>query len=329
MNWKRLSAAALAGALTLSGAALAAGEQPIARGAALGSAGLPEGAAWYGLSRPELISAPIPARYAATVTVNGKELEPVTFYNVDPVTYEETEVTMSVADLPGCPGGYVPMRLLCGADPKGYSDWIASEDSAVFSFHKNSLIVDFSDLSVTLEGEKVEGVQAYLDPNGVTFLPVSFLATLPGVEVDDHLEMDTEHYDFTLVVSPLTALADSIKEQAGAVASFELSADDLALAYEIPADAIEELIAYGPMMTSPDTVFIVKVPADKQADVVKGFESYIQRQVDTFSWYLTQHLEKAQNGKIATQGDYVMLFIGEDAAKAVELFEAGVKELEK
>lgn len=313
MNVKRLSAAALALAL---GAALSPA-----------SLALPEGAALYG--RPaEEVSVSIPDKFAAFVTVNGKPLEPVTFYNYDEETFQETEVTMSVDDLPGCPAGYVPMRLLCAADPNGYAEWVTAENSAVFSFHKNSFIVYFDDLSVELDGEKVEGVKAYLDHDGVTFLPVDFLATLPDVEVDDHPEIDTEHYDFTLVVAPIVALANQLREEAGSNASFELTVDDLVNIYNVPAGAIEELAAYAPMMTSPDTVIVAKVSADKQAAVAEAFEAYIKQQVETFTWYLADQLPKAENGKVVTEGEYMMLFIGEDSAKAEELFKAGVAGLE-
>lgn len=296
MNVKRLSAAVLA----------------LALGAAL---------------PPASLAAAIPNRFTAAVTVNGKPLEPVTFYNYDEATSQETEVTMSVDDLPGCPAGYVPMRMLCAADPNGYADWVVSENSAVFSFHKNSFIVNFEDLSVEVDGQKAEGVTAYLDHGGVTFLPVEFLDTLPNVEVNATLDVGAERYDFTLVVAPIVALADQIREEAGSNASFELTVEDLENIYNVPAGAIEELAAYAPLMTSPDTVILAKVPAGQQAAVKEIFEAYIKQQVETFSWYLTDQLPKAENGKVAAEGEYMMLFIGEDSAKAEELFRAGVKEL--
>ncbi len=86
-------------------------------------------------------------------------------------------------------------------------------------------------------------------------------------------------------------------------------------------------MAYGPMMTNPDAVFIAKVSADRQAAVVEGFKAYQQQQIKTFSWYLTDQLPKAQNGRVVTAGDYVMLFMGEDSARAEELFTAGVQTL--
>lgn len=307
MEFKRISAAGLALALcgSLTPALAAETAVPTAR----------------------LISAPIPAGYAAKVLVNGGELQPVTFENVDPVTYESTEVTVDPASLPGAPQGYVPARLVCAADTNnGYTSWIPEENCAVFSLHKSSVTVRFEDLSIKVGGEKVESFSAYL-ADGVTFLPVDFLATLPNVEVDDHPEMDSLRYDIKLVVTPLEELANTIREEAGSNARFEYAKEDLQTLLEIPTEDIQALVAYGPMMTNPDTVFIAKVPADKQKPVVEGFKAYQKRQVETFSWYLVDQLPKAENGKVVTEGDYVMLFMGEDSAKAEELFTAGVKAL--
>lgn len=306
MEFKRISAAGLALAL-LGGMTSAL------------AAGLPEGAAPYG--RPQA------SRYVARVAVNGTQLESVTFENTDPETYEGIEVTLNMADLPAAPAGYVPARMVCAADTaNGYTYWSTEDNAAVFSLHKSTFTVYFDDLRIELEGETVEGESAYLS-EGVTFLPLSFLATLPNVEVDDHPEMDSWYYDITLVVTPLEALANTIREEAGAAAHFEYDLEMLGQSLEIPTGDIEALVAYGPMMTNPDTVFIVKAPADKHEPIIEGFKAYRQRQIDTFSWYLTGQLPKAQNGQVVTEGDYVMLFIGEDSEKAVELFRTGVKAL--
>lgn len=276
---------------------------------------------------PTEVDVPVPARYAAAITFNGEALDSVTYTLEDPDTYEETEVTVSLADLPGAPGGYVPMRVLCAADPDGYVSWIESENSAVFSFHKNSFIVYFDDLSIEVQGEKVEGVSAYLYHDGVTFIPVSFLATLPGVEVDFHPEMDSERYDFTLVVSPLEALAQTIKSETGCAANLEMAVEDLEMAYNVPAGVVEEAVAYAPFMVNPDTLFIAKAPVDQHDAIQEAFEACRQQKVETFTWYLPDQLPKAESGKVVSQGEYVMLYIGEKPDKAVELFTAGVAEL--
>ena len=291
---------------------------------------LPVGEFKVPVDLPEEVNVPIGDRYTASITVNGKALDEVTFFNYDPETYEETEVTMSMADIPGAPTGYVPMRMLCAADPNGYTSWISSENAAVFSFHKNSFTVSFDDLSIKVDDETVEGARAYLDHDGVTFVPVSFLATLPGVEVDDHPEMSSEHYDFTLKVSALETLATAIKDEAGCSANMEETDKEvLEMVLELPEGTLEDAIAYFGMNTSADTFFLLKAPEDQHDAVKEALEARRQQQEDTFTWYLpgSGNLEKAQDGQVVSAGEYVMLFIGEDAVKAVELFTAGTAEL--
>ena len=278
----------------------------------------------------EEVNVPLANRYTASITVNGEKLDKVTFFNYDPETYEETEVTMSMADIPGAPAGYVPMRMLCAADPNGYTSWISSENSAVFSFHKNSFMVSFDDLSIKVDDEVVEGAKAYLYHDGVTFVPVSFLATLPGVEVDDHPEMSSEHYDFTLKVSALEALATAIKDEAGCSANMEeTDKEALEMVLELDEGTLEDAIAYFGMNTSADTFFLLKASKENHDAVKEALEARRQQQEDTFTWYLpgSGNLEKAENGQVISAGEYVMLFIGEDHVKAAELFNAGVAEL--
>jgi len=280
-------------------------------------------------AQPEEVEVPIPARYAAQVAVNGKPLEPVTFENMDPETFETTQLTMGMEDIPGAPAGYVPMRILCAADPKGFADWIPSEDSAVFSFRGSSFAVYFNNMRVEMGGETVEGVTAYLS-QGVTFLPVSFLATLEGVTVDDHPEMDSERYDISFYVDPVLALCDAVAEGADMAAGMELT-DDIFEMYGIDLANFEKVSGYMPMMnTQADTVVIGKY-ADKadKAAAKADLEKLKAAQMQAFEHYLPGVYEVAKAGQIveSEDGKWVMLIISEDNDKAIELFQKGVAEL--
>lgn len=304
MHLKRLSAAALSLSLAASLTAFAAE-----------------------LPQPEsVVDVPIPARYTAQVTVNGKALEPVTFENVDPVTYEVTQVTMSMEDIPGAPTGYIPMRILCAADPKGYADWIPAEDSAVFSFRGNSFVVRFGDMRVEMDGETLEGVKAYLS-QGVTFLPASFLSTLEGVTVDVRPEMSSEHYDISFYVDPVLALCDAVAEGADMAAGMELT-DDIFEMYGMDLANFESISGYMPLMnTQADTVVIGKY-ADKadKAAAKADLEKLKAAQMQAFEHYLPDVYEVAKAGQIAESEDgaWVMLIISEDNDAAIQLFRQGV-----
>ena len=80
-------------------------------------------------------------------------------------------------------------------------------------------------------------------------------------------------------------------------------------------------MGFFPMITSPDTVIVGKLAdgADEKA-VTDALEAYRQRQEDTFSWYLTQHLDKVKDARTVVENGYVLFFIGEKADEAQQLF---------
>lgn len=66
----------------------------------------------------------------------------------------------------------------------------------------------------------------------------------------------------------------------------------------MPEGALEEAVAFFPMITSPDTLILGKLAEDADVEAVKAaFETYRQNQEDTFSWYLSQNLPKVQNAR--------------------------------
>ena len=96
--------------------------------------------------------------------------------------------------------------------------------------------------------------------------------------------------------------------------------------YKIPADQFEQVVAFFPMITSPDTVIVGKLAegADEKA-VTDALEAYRQSQEDTFSWYLSQNLPKVQDARTVVENGYLLFFIGENADQAEELFHAYVE----
>ena len=86
------------------------------------------------------------------------------------------------------------------------------------------------------------------------------------------------------------------------------------------------MVAFFPMITSPDTVIVGKLAegADEKA-VTDALEAYRQSQEDTFSWYLSQHLPKVQDARTVVENGYLLFFIGENADQAEELFHTYVE----
>lgn len=246
---------------------------------------------------PTLVSAP--NAYATAITVNGTALD--------------------TAALPAAEG--IPMRLVAEAD-HGSAAWFQEENSGSFYFSEQSIQVSFTDGSVKVNDELVEGVTAQV-VDGITFLPVSVLEGLEGITVEEaegSLTITTPNND------PLVQLVYTVADAAGV--AYGMKADQEALSmYGIDGSNFETVTGFFPMITSPDTVIIGRVADGKLDAVTEQLEAYRQQQYDTFSWYLSQNLPKVENAKTVTSGDYLLFVIGEDPDAAVEAFEAGVAAL--
>ena len=109
---------------------------------------------------------------------------------------------------------------------------------------------------------------------------------------------------------------------------FGMQADEQTLtdAYGVPAGSFEQVTAFFPMITSPDTVIIGKLAegAD-QAAVEAALETYRQGQEDTFSWYLTQNLPKVQDARLVVENGWLLFLIADNADAGVEAFQAFVE----
>ena len=241
---------------------------------------------------PVLISAKV--GYTTAITLNGE--------------------TLDTAGIPAASDSMLPLRLLAEAD-HGSAYWDEASNESWFTFGGDRITVSFADNSIFVNDEQVK-TKAEVNA-GVTYVPASVLAMLDGYTVTSDanaVTITTPNND------PMVKLAYSIMENSEMFGSRAYE-DTLADAYKIPVDQFEQIVAFFPMITSPDTVIVGKLVegADEKA-VTDALEAYRQSQEDTFSWYLSQHLPKVQDARTVIEDGYLLFFIGENADQAEQLF---------
>ena len=253
---------------------------------------------------PVLISAPVD--FATQITLNGEAVD--------------------TAGIPAAAEGLLPMRLLAEAD-HGSAYWDEENNEGWFYFGDDRIVVKFADNSVWINDEQVKST-AYVTA-GVTFVESGVLAMLEGYTVEwadptaggfQAVSVTTPNND------PAVKLAYEIQELCSM--GFGMQADEQTLtdAYGVPAGSFEQVTAFFPMITSPDTVIIGKLAegAD-QAAVEAALETYRQGQEDTFSWYLTQNLPKVQDARLVVENGWLLFLIADNADAGVEAFQAFVE----
>lgn len=233
--------------------------------------------------------------------------------------------TVDTTGIPGAPLGYVPMRLLseaCG----GSASWYPEDNQALFFFDENSIIVDFTEMSVQIgAGPALEGVTPYVDPAGYTFLPVSMLDKFETVSVNDNPEMDVYRFDITTSASdPDMKVVRSIMEAVELGARMKSTPAEMEEYMGIHQENFTKIIGYFPMMINADTIVIGQVAEGKMDAAKEDLEARKQTTIQGFENYLPDPLEMAKNGQIvvAPDGEHIMLIISSDNAKAIELFNA-------
>lgn len=246
---------------------------------------------------PVLISAKV--GYTTAITLNGE--------------------TLDTAGIPAASDSMLPLRLLAEAD-HGSAYWDESSNESWFTFGENRITVRFADNTITVNDVPVNTTAEV--HNGVTYVPASVFSGMDGFTVTsdaDAVTITTPNND------PMVKLAYSIMENSEMFGSRAYE-DTLADAYKIPVDQFEQIVAFFPMITSPDTVIVGKLAegADEKA-VTDALEAYRQSQEDTFSWYLSQHLPKVQDARTVIENGYLLFFIGENADQAEELFHTYVE----
>ena len=246
---------------------------------------------------PVLISAKVD--YTTAITLNGETLDTV--------------------GIPAASDSMLPLRLLAEAD-HGSAYWDESSNESWFTFGENRITVRFADNTITVNDVPVNTTAEVHD--GVTYVPASVFSEMDGFTITsdaDAVTITTPNND------PMVKLAYSIMENSEMFGSRAYE-DTLADAYKIPVDQFEQIVAFFPMITSPDTVIVGKLAegADEKA-VTDALEAYRQSQEDTFSWYLSQHLPKVQDARTVLENGYLLFFIGENADQAEELFHTYVE----
>lgn len=256
------------------------------------------------------VNVDLPELYATQLYLNGEPVEIPT----KPV-------------VPGAPADMVPMRVLCEADD-GYASWFEEDNQGYFYLADRRFIVNFSDMSVELEGELLEGVSAYLS-KGVTFLPAEVLNMVEGVSVElseDRVDISTPNG------TPIVKLAKALLETADMGMTSKTTLEDMEMIYGeqigFSADMVTEAVFYLPMITSPDTLMIGKIAEGQEEALAEVLESYRQNQESTFEWYLSDNLPKVQNAQFVTEGDWFMFLIAENTEDTIEQFKTAIAEMD-
>ena len=254
---------------------------------------------------PVLISAKV--GYSTNITLNGE--------------------TLDTAALPAASDSMLPLRLLAESD-HGSAYWDQEGNEAWFNFGQDKITVNFDDNTILVNDELVKEKAEVTA--GVTYVSSGVLALLDGFTVT-WADPTAENFGAVDITTrnndPMVKLAYSIMESSEMFGSRTYE-DTLTEAYKIPVDQFDQIVAFFPMITSPDTVIIGKLAegADEKA-VTDALEAYRQSQEDTFSWYLAQHLPKVQDARVEVEGDYILFLIGENADAGVEAFRTGVASL--
>ena len=219
----------------------------------------------------------------------------------------------------------LPMRLLAEAD-HGSAYWDEENNEGWFYFGDYRVVIRFADNSVTVNDEAVD-VDTVEVISGVTYMSADVFDGMEGYTVALNPELDVNRIGVTTPNNdPMVKLTYEIQETCSM--AFGMAADEQTLtdAYGIPAGSFEQVAAFFPMITSPDTVIIGKLAegAD-QAAVEAALETYRQGQEDTFSWYLSQNLPKVQDARLVVENGWLLFLIADNADAGVEAFQAFVE----
>ena len=208
----------------------------------------------------------------------------------------------------------LPMRLVAEAD-HGSAYWDEENNEGWFNFGQDKITVQFEANTILVNDVAVNTTAEVV--GGVTYVPAAVLEGLEGFSVtveDSSVTITTPNND------PMVKLAYSIMENSE-MYGMRTDEETLAEAYQFPVDQFEQVVAFFPMITSPDTIIVGKLAEGADEKVVTdALEAYRQSQEDTFSWYLSQHLPKVEDARTVIKDGYVFFFIGEKADEAEQMF---------
>ncbi|MEG1858618.1 MAG: DUF4358 domain-containing protein [Pseudoflavonifractor sp.] len=249
------------------------------------------------LAANDMVIAPNPnaqPAYATTIILNGK--------------------TLDTSKLPA--GDGIPMRLVSESD-YGFSNWFAEENTGYFTFDTHNVNVDFKTGAVDVSGTAVEGVTA-VATEGVTFLPVSILESFADYKVE---KTDTTITITTPNADPATKLCREIMTETQMGNGMKAKDEDLYGYLGMKKENYASVVAFTPMVINADTVIIAKANPGKLDAVKADLTAQQERTIKNFETYLPAPLEMAKAGKVVSVGDWAMLIISPDTAKATQLFE--------
>ncbi len=256
------------------------------------------GAVTLSMAATALAVKPVISPKAPTITVNG--------------------VVLDTSKMPKQTG--IPLRAFVEADG-GSATWYPEENISDFYTEDGSITVHYADGSIQVGDQQFTGAVAV---EGVTFVPVEALKAMAGVTVT---ERDGSYTITTTAADPMVKIAREIQSGVEMASTMKNTADQLKEYHGLDTSLFESVVGYTPMMINADTIIIGKAASGKMQDAKAALEAHRQTVVNSFEHYLPAPLEMAKNGKVVSGGDYVMLIISGDNEKAIEIFQAGVKNL--
>lgn len=121
-----------------------------------------------------------------------------------------------------------------------------------------------------------------------------------------------------------------VKELAGALKSgiefkdemSELQDDMFEYLYEIDVAAIEEKAVYISTGATAEEIAVIKaVDGEKAEEVRKGLEQRVEDQKESFESYIPEEMVKLNDPVLETKGNYIILCISDNNARAKEIIE--------
>lgn len=120
------------------------------------------------------------------------------------------------------------------------------------------------------------------------------------------------------VTLDLQQINTTISEKApfNEMAAMDINTETLTMLYEINAEDVEEVIGKMPMMNVHASMYLVIKAKEGSVDTVKAkVEQYVAAQEQMWSTYLPEQYELVKARKMGTNGNYVYLFISENASE--------------
>lgn len=235
-----------------------------------------------------------------------------------PSTVIVNGVTLDNSHLP--PEAGIPLRAFCEADG-GSAEWYPEENLSLFYTQDGTIQVSFATGEATVGDQVFSGARAV---EGVTFVPAAVVDALDNVTVTE----DLGTYTITTSSSdPLVKLAKEIQSATQMGQGMKTPAAQMEEYYGIRTENFESVVGYFPMMVNADSLIIGKVVPGKLEDAKADLEARKAAVIQSFENYLPDPLDMAKNGRIVSNGDYVMLVISPDNDTAVQIFNDTVKGL--